>query len=40
MKKTSEKLSEKQLDISLDKIDATIVYLVYKGFKLNTLLVS
>ena len=40
MKEINEKLSEKKINISLDEVDAKVIYHVYKGFKLNTLLVS
>ena len=40
MKEINEKLSEKKINISLDEVDAKVIYHIYKGFKLNTLLVS
>ena len=40
MKEINEKLSEKKINISLDEVEAKVIYHVYKGFKLNTLLVS
>lgn len=36
----NEKLSEKKINISLNEVDAKVIYHVYKGFKLDTLLVS
>ena len=40
MKEINEKLSEKKISIALDEVEAKVIYHVYKGFKLNTLLVS
>jgi adenosylcobinamide amidohydrolase len=33
-------LHKKKIDVSLDGVDAKVVYHIYKGYKLNTLLVS
>ena len=40
MNEIKEKLSERKINISLDGVDAKVIYHVYEGFKLNTLLVS
>ena len=40
MKEINEKLSEKKINISLDEVEAKVIYHIYEGFKLNTLLVS
>jgi adenosylcobinamide amidohydrolase len=40
MKELNEKISEKPIRTSIDGIDAKIIYHIYKGFSLNTLLIS
>jgi adenosylcobinamide amidohydrolase len=40
MNVTNKKLSEKKINISLEGVDAKVIYHVYSGFKLNTLMVS
>jgi len=40
MKEINEKLSEQKINISLDEVNAKVIYHIYKSFKLNTLLVS
>jgi adenosylcobinamide amidohydrolase len=36
----NKKIDEKKIPTSIEEIDAKIVYHIYKGFKLNTLLIS
>ncbi|MCW4019593.1 MAG: adenosylcobinamide amidohydrolase [Candidatus Bathyarchaeota archaeon] len=40
MKEINKKLSEKKIDISLAGVSAKVVYHIYKGYELNTLVVS
>ncbi|MCW4024704.1 MAG: adenosylcobinamide amidohydrolase [Candidatus Bathyarchaeota archaeon] len=40
MKEVSEKLSEKKLAVSLKDVEAKVIYPVYRGFRLNTLLIG
>ena len=40
MKELSEKLSERKVNVTLDKVDAKIIYYLFMGSKVNTLLVS
>ncbi len=40
IREINEKLGEKKIDLSLDGVDAKVIYHIYRGFKLNTLLVS
>jgi adenosylcobinamide amidohydrolase len=40
MNNYNEKLSEKEIKTSLTDVDVKVIYHIYKGFRLNTLLVS
>jgi adenosylcobinamide hydrolase len=40
MNGVNEKLSEKKINLSLEGVDAKVVYHIFEGFKLNTLIVS
>jgi adenosylcobinamide hydrolase len=40
MKENNAKLGEKKIALSLDDVEAKVIYHVYEGFKLNTLVVS
>jgi adenosylcobinamide amidohydrolase len=40
MSEVNEKLIEKKINLSLDGVDAKIVYHVYEGFRINSLIVS
>jgi adenosylcobinamide amidohydrolase len=40
MREVNQKISEKKIETSLEGIDAKVIYHIYKGFKLDTLLIS
>ncbi len=40
MKEMNVKLDEKKINLSLEGVDAKVIYHIYNGFKLNTLLVG
>jgi adenosylcobinamide hydrolase len=40
MKEANKRLGEEKINLSLNGVDAKIVYHIYEGFKLNTLIVS